>query len=91
MTIFGGLPRKQIQANPKNAAAVIRRATAWRLKGELKIAIKDYNEAVRLEPKDAIAWEGRAHFWIAKKDYDKAISDCEYPNSECSGCCLCAT
>ena len=38
-------------------------------------AIKDYDEAIRLDPKDAIAFIDRGYAWSAKEDYDKAIKD----------------
>ena len=38
-------------------------------------AIADYNEAIRLDPKDASTLYSRGYAWDAKKEYDKAIAD----------------
>ena len=51
------------------------RGTVWWKKGELDIAIGDYNEAIRLDPKDDAAYNNRGTAWYGKGQYDKAISD----------------
>ncbi len=38
-------------------------------------AIADYNEAIRLDPKNAAAYTSRAFAWSQKNEYDKAIAD----------------
>ncbi len=38
-------------------------------------AIADYNEAIRLAPKDAAAFLNRGFVYAAKQDYDRAIAD----------------
>ena len=38
-------------------------------------AIADYNEAIRLDPKDAVAYNNCGNAWRAKKEHDKAIAD----------------
>ena len=57
------------------AAAYHNRGYAWDLKGEHERAIADYNEAIRLNPKDAIAYNNRGHSWQHKNDLDRAIAD----------------
>ena len=37
--------------------------------------VKDYDEAIRLDPKDAVTFNNRGLAWYSKKDYDKAIKD----------------
>ncbi|HBI46442.1 MAG TPA: hypothetical protein DDY78_26855 [Planctomycetales bacterium] len=65
----------RIRDNPSDYYAFACRGYAWRQKGELGIAIKDYNEAIRLDPKWA-AWRiCRGVAWYHKKEYDKAIAD----------------
>lgn len=64
----------RIHADPKDASAYNSRATAWKLKGELDIALKDFEEAIRLDPK-AYTYTNRGIGWHAKKEYDKAIKD----------------
>jgi tetratricopeptide (TPR) repeat protein len=65
----------RIQRDPTDPQAYGHRAIAWRLKGELDIAIRDLGEAIRLDPKDATLWNNRGNAWKEKKDYDKAIRD----------------
>jgi tetratricopeptide (TPR) repeat protein len=65
----------RIRTNPSDGSAYSSRAVAWRLKGELDIAIKDNDEAIRLYPKQAASWINRGLAWGAKKEYDKAIQD----------------
>jgi tetratricopeptide (TPR) repeat protein len=38
-------------------------------------AIKDFDEAIRLDPQFATTFALRGNAWFAKKDYDKAIKD----------------
>ena len=56
----------------------VNRGTAWRQKKEYDRAIKDYDEAIRINPKIANAFVGRAAVWTALKEYDKAIADCAW-------------
>ena len=39
------------------------------------LAIADYSEAIRIDPKYALAYRNRGDVWYAKKDYDLAIAD----------------
>jgi tetratricopeptide (TPR) repeat protein len=66
---------QQILANPNDAEAFARRATAWQRKGDVDNALKDYSEALRLNPTAAAWWSNRGIGWYAKKDYDKSIKD----------------
>ena len=65
---------EKIRSNP-NSAAYNYRAWAWKLRGELDIAITDFNEAIRLDPKDATAFHNRGETWSLKMDNAKAIAD----------------
>jgi tetratricopeptide (TPR) repeat protein len=65
----------RMQRDPKDAQAYAYRAEAWTLKGELDIAIKDLDEAIRLNPRESGLWNQRASAWDDKKEYDKAIRD----------------
>ncbi len=38
-------------------------------------ALADFNEAIRLDPKETLAFTGRAIAWYNKEEYDKAIAD----------------
>jgi Tfp pilus assembly protein PilF len=49
----------RIRDNPNSDYAIACRGHAWQQKGEVDIAIKDYNEAIRLDPKSAPERIGR--------------------------------
>jgi tetratricopeptide (TPR) repeat protein len=51
------------------------RGTAYLGKGELDIAIADYTEAIRLDPKTAILHLNRGTAYSAKFEYDRGIRD----------------
>jgi tetratricopeptide (TPR) repeat protein len=44
-------------------------------KGEREKAIKDFDEAIRLDPKHTAAFHNRGTAWYAKNEYDRAIKD----------------
>ena len=68
---------RQIDANPGDAAKYVWRANVWLELKEFDIAIADFNEAIRLDPRSAgVAYQGRGRAWRNKKNYDKAIADC---------------
>ena len=64
----------RIRAKP-HASLYNSRGSVWDSKGEHDIAIADYNEAIRLEPNEAVVFHNRGSAWSAKKDYEKAIAD----------------
>ncbi len=47
---------------------------SWSRKGEHDKAIKDFDEAIRLDPRQAHSFQFRGMEWYSKQDYDKAIS-----------------
>jgi tetratricopeptide (TPR) repeat protein len=51
------------------------RGNAWRAKGDNDRAITDFNEAIRLNPRDAVAFDNRGNAWSDKRDNDRAIAD----------------
>ena len=63
-----------LRSNPQ-AYLFNTRGTIWHEKAEYDIAIADYNEAIRLDPKYASAYNNRGVAWGNKKEYDKAIAD----------------
>jgi|SRR5579864_1203929 len=58
----------------ESAWAWDRRGIARRLRGEFDLSIKDFSEAIRLEPTAAYL-NHRGSIWFAKKEFDKAIGD----------------
>jgi tetratricopeptide (TPR) repeat protein len=58
----------------ESAWAWDRRGIARRLRGEFDLGIKDFSEAIRLEPTAAYL-NHRGSIWFAKKEFDKAIGD----------------
>jgi tetratricopeptide (TPR) repeat protein len=66
---------ERIRANDQDAFALAHRGRALREEGEPEKALRDLNEAVRLEP-DRPAWlSNRGLVYDALGDYDKAIRD----------------
>jgi tetratricopeptide (TPR) repeat protein len=64
----------EIRTNP-SSSAYNNRGLAWHDKKEYDIAIADFNEAIRLDPRYATAYMNRGRAWYAKKEYDRAIAD----------------
>ncbi len=70
----GKLTRFPLAREP-NAFAFVKRGNAWVEKNEYDKAIKEYDEAIRLNPKYAYAYTCRGIAWSSKKEYDKAFKD----------------
>jgi tetratricopeptide (TPR) repeat protein len=64
----------RIRQDPSVGPRYYKRAVVWWLRGEADIAIKDFNEALRLDP-SAVVYSARGNAWSDKKDYDMAIAD----------------
>jgi tetratricopeptide (TPR) repeat protein len=69
------LATNELMANPDNSASFINRALLWAEKGELDLAIADYDEAIRLDAGNATAFNNRGNLWRLKRDHDHAIAD----------------
>jgi tetratricopeptide (TPR) repeat protein len=59
----------------KLAEALELRGAAYRIKGELNLAIADYNQAIKIDPKSALAHHNRGVAYDHKGDHDRAIQD----------------
>ena len=57
------------------AAWDVNRGSAWGAKGDLDRAIADFDEAVRLDPKDAQAYYNRGTAWEKKRRLREALAD----------------
>jgi tetratricopeptide (TPR) repeat protein len=64
-----------IRETPDASWAYARRALAWYDRDEVDIAIADCNEAIALDPRNALAYSNRAIARLAKCEVDKAIAD----------------
>ena len=65
-----------VPADPKKAAIEsVNRGAALSSKNEFDKAIKEYDEAIRLDPDLGAAYVNRGAAWSGKKEYDKAIKD----------------
>jgi S1-C subfamily serine protease/cytochrome c-type biogenesis protein CcmH/NrfG len=70
----GQLTRFPLSRQP-DALIYIERGNAWFAKRDYDQAIRDYTEAIRLDPSDAAAYGCRGKAWFAKLDCDEAIRD----------------
>ena len=59
----------------KLAAALNQRGIAYRNKGELERASRDFDEAIRLEPSTAEYYHSRGNVMVARGDYERAFED----------------
>ena len=65
-----------IRANPGDAHGYAMRATIWReVKHDFDNALRDYDEALRLDQTNAYFFRYRGNTWFEKGDNDKAIAD----------------
>lgn len=61
---------------PRSAADYLKRARQHYGKNQLDLALADYTEAIRLDPKDFVPYRNRAVVHNRKGDYQKAVADC---------------
>jgi len=61
--------------NQNSAIFLGNRGTGWIAKREFDIAIADFNEAIRLDPKNASLYRFRGIAWDRKGESDRAITD----------------
>ena len=51
------------EGNIMRGAAYVARGLAWQKKGDGDKALADYNDAIRVNPKDALAYNDRGMLW----------------------------
>jgi tetratricopeptide (TPR) repeat protein len=73
--MFLGIHRINYVKRVKNARNYVNLGNAAFVKSDFDKAISDYNEAIRLNPKDAIAYLQRGLAYVMKMDFDKAIDN----------------
>ena len=59
----------------KDAATYYNRGEAYSYKGDYDQAITNFNQAIRLDPANAVAYNSRGYAYNEKGDYDQAITD----------------
>jgi tetratricopeptide (TPR) repeat protein len=64
-----------IAGNPESALAFSERGTARYLKGDLKNALADFNEALRLLPTLSVVYRNRGGMFMSAGEYANAIND----------------
>ncbi len=80
-TLFAGIgsgcfSQGSVPADDKAAAIeAMKRGLSWISKGDNDKAMKEFDEAIRLDPKQAPHFVMRSAAWSTKKEYDKAIKD----------------
>src|SRR5262245_35862812 len=68
-------PARTDQPDPVTAAEFLERGNESFTKGELDAAIKDYNEAIKIDPKYADAYVARGCARWGKGEHDKSVAD----------------
>jgi len=64
-----------IRDSAGDASAYNSRAAVFRRLGEFDRAVKDFSEAIRLDPTQTTYWGNRASLWIEKREHGNAIRD----------------
>ena len=61
--------------DPRNDGAFVNRGIAYRRAGDIERAIKDYDEAIRLDSHYAQAYNNRGIIFLEMDEVDRAIAD----------------
>src|SRR6185437_9331168 len=69
------------EGNIMRGAAYVARGLAWQKKGDGDKALADYNDAIRVNPKDALAYNDRGLLWRERGEPDRAIADFTSPST----------
>jgi tetratricopeptide (TPR) repeat protein len=66
---------KAIELSYNEPCYIHERAKSYLLTDQFKKSLEDYDEVVRMQPKNSHAYFGRAFAYKALKDYDKTSED----------------
>jgi len=66
----------RIAENPDDAGALYRRGQVFASKGAYKLAMRDFDDAIRLNPKDVEAYNNRCWVRTVVGDLQSALRDC---------------
>jgi tetratricopeptide (TPR) repeat protein len=58
-----------------NSEALTIRGFAWKRKGDKEKAMSDFNDAIKIDPHNALAWRVRGATWAGLANYDKALAE----------------
>jgi tetratricopeptide (TPR) repeat protein len=67
--------RQEIRRNPKDPFSFAMMGLLRGDRNEHDLAIRSYDEAIRLDPQNSAGYTGRARSWYAKNEYDRATAD----------------
>ena len=68
---------KWVAQDPKDPKTYIQRASHLIEGGEEKIALTNYEQAIKADPQYAQAYSARAAHWYKQGEYQKALEDCD--------------
>lgn len=72
------IPTQSVQSDRERSEALVAEGDDWYGKGEWDKAIAAYDEAVRLDPENAVAFKNRGATRNKTKEFDLAIADFEH-------------
>jgi len=61
--------------NTPDAVYIHQRGLAFLLRGDLELALADFNKALELRPTESEFYNSRGQYYAAKKEYTKAVGD----------------
>jgi len=73
--LLGTSPTDSRLPEPKAAKVCFDRGEGYRLNGQFDLAIKEFDEAINLDPTNSMPFACRAFCWTKKGDFKRAIAD----------------
>ena len=79
LTLFSDVIEKEVAAhgrdNPHLSLAYNNRGVARKNRGDTQAALADFNEAIRINPRDPRGFDNRATYYFNRRDFDHALPD----------------